>query len=202
MGQIPLPFSTDMASDDFIVTPCNEDAAAMLQNWQHWPYRSAVITGPEKSGKTVMGRVFAHMASGIFVDNLDRHDEAEIFHMWNIAQQAGQPILLSLSPDGDLDDVNLPDLKSRLNASQAIAISAPDEAMMAALFEKLCHQSGLNVNARMADYVKTRCERSYVAVTNLVAQLNHWALASKKPIGIKAISEILDANPYHEEETI
>lgn len=202
MGQIPLPFSTDMASDDFIVTPCNQDVASMLHNWQHWPYRSAVIKGPEKSGKTVMGRVFAHMASGIFVDNLDQHDEAEIFHKWNRAQQAGQPILLSLSGDGDLNNIDLPDLKSRLNASQAIAISAPDEAMMTALFEKLCHQSGLNVNARITDYIKTRCERSYVAVVTLVAQLNHWALANKKPIGIKAISEILDANPFHEEETL
>lgn len=202
MGQIPLPFSTDMASDDFIVTPCNEDIAAMLQNWQNWPYRSAVLKGPEKSGKTVMGRVFAHMSSGIFIDNLDQHDETDIFHKWNSAQQTGQPILLSLSHDGDLNNINLPDLKSRLNASQAIAIKEPDEDMIAALFEKLCLQSGLHVNARMADYVKTRCERSYVAVTQLVMQLNHWALAMKKPIGIKVISEILDANSNHEEEII
>lgn len=192
MGQIPLPFSAELASDDFIVTPCNEEASKMLQNWRHWPYRSAVLQGPAKSGKTVMGQVFAHLASGVFVDNLECQDEAELFHIWNTAQQAEQPVLMALGDGASIDDIALADLRSRLKASQAIAIAAPDEAMIAALFQKLCHQSGLNVNERMADFVTMRCERSYAAVIWLVEELNSWALAHKKTIGIKVIGEMLD----------
>ncbi len=199
MGQIPLPFSTQLASDDFIVTPCNKEASDMLQNWQHWPYRSAVIQGPEKSGKTVMGNVFTQMSSGIFVDDLDQKDEADVFHMWNSAQQSGQPILLSFSAGCSFDDIELPDLKSRLKASQNIIIAPPDEEMVTALFLKLCYQSGLSVTERMADFVTMRCQRSYDGIMWLVEALNVWALANQKPIGIKVIGELIDQYTHHED---
>lgn len=202
MGQIPLPFSNDLASDDFIVTACNEQAASMLQNWQYWPYGSAIIQGPEKSGKTVMGGVFANMSSGRFIDNFDVLDETEVFHSWNSAHQNGQPILLALSAQGSVDDIALPDLKSRLKASQIITIGPPDEAMMSAMFEKLCHNSGLNVNERMAHYVATHCERSYAGIVELVSALNHWALANKKPINMRTINGMITGETCDESSVI
>ncbi|MEO1045245.1 MAG: chromosomal replication initiator DnaA [Pseudomonadota bacterium] len=192
MTQIALPLSAELPRTDYLVTDANAAAAALLGRWDHWPYRSAVLFGAEAAGKSSMGEVFRRESGGLFIDDAHRADDAGIFHLWNQAQQESWPILIAFPEDYRLDALTLPDLKSRLAASQRIAIGAPDRAMIMALFEKLGRMHGLDVTPKLAAYAADRCERSYQAVRDLVLALDRITLEQRKPVGMGLLRTLLD----------
>ncbi|MEM1131467.1 MAG: chromosomal replication initiator DnaA [Pseudomonadota bacterium] len=187
MSQIALPLSSRPSSNDYLVTKANSDVAEQLKNWAHWPYHSAVLFGAASSGKTSMGQVFVRESGGILVDDAHRVEPADVFHKWNQAQQESRPILVTFPDDFQIDTISLPDLRSRLAASQHIVIGQPDAEMISALFEKLGRMHGMDITPRLADYAATRCERSYQAVCDLVAALDRITLEQRKPVTMAMI---------------
>ena len=59
-----------------------------------WPFRTAVLTGPPRSGKSLIARWFAEQGGGDAIDDADQLDETELFHRWNRAQESATPLLL------------------------------------------------------------------------------------------------------------
>lgn len=193
MSQIALPLSADLPRTDYLVTDANSNAATHLGRWVHWPYRSAVLFGASASGKTSMGEVFRRESGGMFIDDAHQMQDAAIFHQWNLAQQNAQPILIAVADDYQLEAVALPDLRSRLAASQHIIIGPPDADMIMTLFEKLGRLRGLDITPRLAGYAADRCERSYQAVHDLVAALDRTTLEQRKPAGMAMMRALLDS---------
>lgn len=194
MTQIALPLSADLPRNDYLITDCNAEAAAQLERWSYWPYRSAVLFGATGAGKTSMGKVFARASSGIFVDDAQTLDADSVFHQWNRAQQEERPILIAFAEDFALGSITLPDLQSRLAASQHLVIPPPDKAMIVALFEKLGMAHGLDITPKLASYAGSRCERSYHAVQQLVAALDRTTLEQRKPVGMAMMRTLLDVS--------
>jgi len=79
----------------FIVTAANAALVDRLADWRLWPFHVAVLTGPEGSGKTVLGAAFAAGSGGRFIDDADRCANDALFHAWNAAQADGSPLLLA-----------------------------------------------------------------------------------------------------------
>lgn len=193
--QIALPFQWPAEENerDFIVGDANRTAVRHLEHWSLWPVMASVLTGPRKSGRSLLGRIFAAKTGGRFIDNAEGQDEERLFHAWNAAQADRKPLLLAADQPPARWKIKLPDLRSRLLASQHVAIEEPDLALMTALVEKLINNRGLDARPEVVRYVVPRIERSYVALARLVDALDEAALARRRPITLAVAKEALAA---------
>ena len=191
MGQIALPLSNDSRAPDghIIVTDCNRALVAQLDNARNWPFQAGLLIGAGSSGKTAIGAIFAAAQDRIFVDDADRHDDTELFHIWNEAQRGGQALLMASRLLPSEWDTLLPDLKSRLGASQTLMLTPPDDDMRAALLHKLLAARGLAMADGLVEFALVRLERSYAAVAALAGEIDRLTLERKSPIGQRLVSE-------------
>ena len=193
--QIALPFQWPAEEDerDFIVSDANRTAVRHLEHWSLWPVMASILTGPRKSGRSLLGRIFAAKTGGTFIDNADDQDEERLFHAWNAAQADHKPLLLSALLPPAKWKIKLPDLRSRLVASPHVAIEEPDYQLMSALIEKLIHARGLIAKPEVVRYLLPRIERSYIGVGRIVDALDEAALARRRPITMAIAREALAA---------
>lgn len=179
------------ARHHIIESRCNQAARELLQHWRDWPFLSAVLTGAGGSGKSSLGQRFAAQSGGFFVDDADSAEDAQLFHQWNNAQSQTRPILFASSKPLANWEVKLPDLLSRLNASQSIAIDPPDDALCTALLQQQLARRGTAIGDALAQFATARLERSYGAIITLAASLHIRSLEQKRAIGQKMIRETL-----------
>lgn len=193
MTQIALPLRPDRLADAaLLLGQSNGHVPAMLGNHAQWPFRTALLLGPPRSGKTSFGAQFAIQPGTLFLDDADRIGADSLFHSWNRAQAEGLSLLLaSAAPPADWI-ARLPDLASRLASAQMIAIPQPDEAMMPALLAHWATRIGLVLPPSLIDYIALRMERSYAAAEAVILLLDQWSLERKIPVGQKLAREALD----------
>ena len=193
MNQIALPFDWPAPedSDAFIVTAANRSAVDGIDRPGSWPVRAAILTGPRKSGRSLLGRIFAAKTGGTLIDDAELHREADIFHSWNEAQEARRPLLIvALSPP-PVWKVRLPDLASRLTATPVFTLGAPDDVLTAMLLEKLLGQRGMQATPSVVKYINARIERSYIALMRIVDALDSAALSQHRAVTIKLARVVL-----------
>ncbi|WP_194744670.1 HdaA/DnaA family protein [Thermaurantiacus tibetensis] len=186
-GQLPLPLAWKAArgQKDFYVSPANAEAVRFLDGWAIWPVPVALLVGPEGSGKTHLGQIFARRANARFLDDADRAVSHEaLFHAWNEAVDARRPLLLAARSAPADWHVKLPDLRSRLAATPIVRIGPPDDALLLHLFAKLWRDRGITPPPELGPYVLKRIERSFAAVAAAVAALDAAALAERRPLSI------------------
>ncbi|MDQ1230817.1 chromosomal replication initiation ATPase DnaA [Sphingomonas sp. SORGH_AS 879] len=122
---LPLQWPADPRSDAFLLTDSNRMAARMLDQWEAWPTMAAILTGPRKSGRSLLARIFAARSGGTIIDDAERMPEVQIFHAWNNAQAERRPLLIVADAPPPRWQVKLPDLRSRLANSSLAEIAAP-----------------------------------------------------------------------------
>ena len=61
MTQLTLdfPHRPSLGREDFLVSPCNNEAVALVEQWPNWSYFALCIYGPTGCGKTHLANVFA-----------------------------------------------------------------------------------------------------------------------------------------------
>ncbi len=193
MSQIALPFDwpAPESADSFIVTSSNRDAVKWLEHPSTWPVRATLLTGPRKSGRSLLGRIIASKIDGTLIDDAETLRESEIFHRWNEAQEERKPlIIVALTPPPQWK-IGLPDLASRLKATPIVRIGDPDDALVGLLLEKMLGQRGLSIKPDVRAYVMARIERSYVAILRFVDALDNLALSMKRGISINLARDVL-----------
>jgi len=180
MSQIALPLARMAAGPGRIVLgEGNAAAVDALNNPRSWPFRAAVLTGPPRSGKSLLARWFAESGKGDAIDDAQALDEAELFHRWNRAQEDGRPLLIV---GGEPPwEIALPDLKSRLGAALQLEIGPPDDAMAAELILSHAEERGLPLGEDAALYLVPRAERSYLQLEKLVEAIDTLSLERKAP---------------------
>lgn len=186
MSQIALPFAWPADEDerDFIVSDANRLAVRHFEHWALWPVMASVLTGPRKSGRSLLGRIFAAKTGGRLIDNADRHNEEALFHAWNAAQADRKPLLLVADEPPARWSIRLPDLRSRLLATPQVAIGDPDTVLIGGLIEKLLVARGLNAPAEVVRYLVPRIERSYIAIGRIVDAIDELALERRQRITV------------------
>ncbi|MEP1422052.1 MAG: ATPase [Erythrobacter sp.] len=191
---LPLSIAGGVNSHRIVVGNANAGIVDALRNPDHWPFRAAVLTGPTRSGKSLLGRWAS--AQGIeVVDGADQLDEADVFHRWNSVQDggsnAGQSLLLiaNVTPW----DVTLPDLKSRLVGSLHLAIGEPDDAMAAELIEAHAEARSLSLAEGAAEYLVPRTRRSFADIEALVATIDRISLERAHPATMSVWRAALEA---------
>ncbi len=193
-GQIALPldWSAGGANDGpLIVGTSNADAVRYLRHVATWPVRTAVLTGPRGSGRSLMGRLFARESGGRVIDGHASVSEEEIFHAWNAAQASGTPLLIIAEAPPSEWAIALPDLASRLRAVPVLTIGEPDDCLARDLIDALFAQRGMAISPDVAAYVVPRMERSYAMIHRVVAALDAASLEKGRAISIRLTRETL-----------
>ncbi len=193
MSQIALPLDwpADEADDAFIVGAASEGAVRHLGTPGTWPVMTTLLTGPRKSGKSLLARIVARRTGGSLIDNADRHDEVALFHAWNAAQSTHRPLIIVADAPPPLWEIALPDLRSRLAATPHVALGEPDEALIARLIPMLLERRGLAVSAEVAAYVAARIERSHHAVIAFVDAIDAASLAAHRAVTVPLARSVL-----------
>lgn len=192
MSQIALPLSAGFSGPRRIVVgAANQHVAEALSHPESWPFRTAVLTGPPRSGKSLLARWFAAAGKGEALDDAQRMDETEVFHRWNRAQESGQPLLVvGGAPPWE---IVLPDLRSRLGAALQLEIGLPDDAMAGELLLALAEQRGLVLGEGAAAYLVPRAGRSQADLESLVQQIDILSLERKAPATLGIWRDALEA---------
>ncbi|MEO5336776.1 MAG: DnaA/Hda family protein [Magnetospirillum sp. WYHS-4] len=208
-----------LGGEDFLVADGNRDAVAWLDRWPDWPAPALVVHGPAGCGKSHLAQVFlAHCggreATGADLAALEPQaligpgkacvvEDAEallarglqrpLLHLYNSLRDCGGHLLLTARRPPVLWDMPLADLRSRLLAAPAVAIGAPDDALLAAVLVKLFADRQLKVEAGVVPFLAARIDRSFAAARRWVAALDEAALASRRNITIPFVRRILAA---------
>jgi chromosomal replication initiation ATPase DnaA len=154
---------------------------------------ATILTGPRKSGRSLLGRIVAGKAGGELIDNAEEADEEAIFHAWNRAQESRRPLILIADAPPPTWTVRLPDLRSRLAATPVVRIEEPDDLLVAQLIEKLCHVRGLAAPPELVRYLVPRIERSYFGVHRAIDALDELAYEQRQRLTIPLARRALAA---------
>lgn len=210
--------------DDFLPAEANAVALAWVERWPDWPGPALALAGPSGSGKTHLLRIWAERAgarllttadlsvsafpavleaiadaTAVALDDAqgvagDADRERQLFHLFNWLRERGGWLVMAAPEPPSRWPVALPDLASRLRTAQVAAIDAPDDALLAAVLVKLFRDRQVQITGDVIDYLIRRMDRSLAAARAVVDAADHQALAQKRPVSVKLLSELFAAD--------
>ncbi len=180
MSQIALPLAPGKTGPSRIVIgAANAHVAEALANPDNWPFRTAVLSGPPRSGKSLLARWFVQSGKGEVLDDAQAMAEDEVFHRWNRAQENETPLLvIGGEPPWE---IALADLKSRLGSALQLEIGPLDDEMARDMLLSLCDERGLALGPGAAEYLVPRASRSHAGLEKLVAMIDRLSMERKAP---------------------
>ncbi len=199
---LPLAVRAPSGTQRIVVGNANAPVIEALQSPQRWPFHVAVLTGPPRSGKSLLGRWASGLHGAERIDVIDDaacEDETVLFHRWNAVQQGGSregAALLLIANTGAEQrgwPIALPDLASRIGGSLQLAITAPDDALAGDLILAHAEQRGLSLPDGAADYLVPRTQRSFAAIEALVAAIDRISLERQTPATMSVWRAALEA---------
>jgi chromosomal replication initiation ATPase DnaA len=197
---------------DFLVSACNEAALGWIERWPDWPTAALVLHGPAGSGKTHLAHLWCARAGGVLlrgadlpgwapdqlahrpavaIDQADCAPEADLLHLYNCCVEDSVSLLVVAPEAPAVWPIALPDLASRLRAAATVAISPPDDALLAAILVKHFADRQVHVYPAVIAFLVPRMERTFAAAAALAAQLDALALSVKRPISLGLARQVL-----------
>jgi chromosomal replication initiation ATPase DnaA len=212
-----LPVDPRYGREDFLISPSNEQAYALIERWPDWPDTILLLNGPRGSGKSHLAAIWAatakawtadafevaedkvpHLISNgaLVIEDADvaDRDEAALFHLLNLARERKAFVLMTCKAPPDRWGLRTPDLLSRLRLAPSISLDAPDDALLKAVLVKLFVDRQLVVDTSVVDYIALRIERSLARAAELVAALDKEALSRGRRISRPIAAAVLEAS--------
>ena len=219
--QLPLDLGhrPALGREDFLLAPCNEVAVAWIDRWPDWPGVALALHGPAACGKTHLGFVWRGRSAAIDIApaalaeaappailgpakacTLEDVDaalaagnlaEERLLHLYNLIGERGGHMLFTGQTPPARWPIALPDLRSRLRAATAVAMAAPDDALIEAVLVKLFADRQLRVDAGVVRFLAARMERSFAAARTIVAAMDRAAMADRREITVPLARRVL-----------
>ena len=188
---LPLDWPQTEGESRFIVTDANRQAFDHFRRWTMWPVRATILTGPRRSGRSLLARTFAERVGGRVIDQADRGDEEELFHAWNAAQDSGLPLVMVADEAPPAWAPKLPDLRTRLAVTPVAAINQPDDRLFEALIQLLFADRGLHVPTEALRFMTERLNREYWTAERAVEEVDRFAIAERARVTMPTVRRAL-----------
>lgn len=211
---LDLPVRTSLDRGDFFVSEVNQLALARLEETATWPNGKMVLVGPEGAGKTHLAHIWAEqegahliqppdlerldigsIEESVALDDADRIEgsaERALLHLHNQVAASGHCLLLTARRAPRYWKVGLPDLRSRMEATDVVRIDAPDEALLAAVLMKLFADRQNAVTPSAISWLTRHMDRSFAEAQRIVAAIDARALAERRKVTRDLAAEVLD----------
>lgn len=219
--QLPLDLSYKLvfSFDDLVITKSNRMAFQLIEHWPNWIFPIAVLVGTEGSGKTHFSSVWAQKANALSVhrDEIDnvvamassgksfliedidagKISETGLFHLINSIKQENinafqATLLITARTLPSTWNLELDDLRSRLNSVMLVTIEQPDDALLTAIAFKLFADRQIIVQPDIIHYLVSRCERSLFSLRCVIDSIDRLALQKKSKITRAVVGEVLN----------
>ena len=212
-----MPNKKALGIEDYIITDSNNFAFDLIIKMVKGEINFGLISGPPYSGKTHLSKILIKNARNykilyfdrdyqnmlnrfedsdfIILENINnvKHDkfEQKLFHIINLAKENNKKLLMtSRKPISEID-LNLEDLKSRLNSILEAKIKEPDDQLMELLLIKIFNDKQLKINPNIIDFLVSRLERSYESINLFIEKIDKFSLEKGKKITIPLINDLL-----------
>lgn len=191
--QIALPLDWPQSAGDsrLILSDANREAFEHFRHWSLWPVKATILTGPRRSGRSLLARSFVERVGGRLFDDAEGREEEELFHAWNDAQESGRPLVIVSGQAPLAWSVNLPDLRTRLAVTPVAAIGDPDDALFTALIQLFFADRGLHIPADALRFMAERLRRDYWTAERAVEAVDQFALAERARLSLPTVRRAL-----------
>jgi chromosomal replication initiation ATPase DnaA len=213
--QLILKFPSHNAykKEDFYVSPSNQDAFELIEEWPKWIKRTVNIFGPSGSGKSHLASILKSKTStlqvessklsddfffkfktkeALIIENLDEKvSERLLFSLWNAALQDNKYLLVTSKKPINLIKFKLKDLLSRVKSSLIIGINLPSDDLITVILAKNFSDKQIKIEKKHIDYIIKRIDRSYEKISQFILTLDKYSLKKGSPFALKMIKEVL-----------
>ena len=198
---------------DFVPSPANELALEWINRWPDWPANGLILAGPAASGKSHLASIWANQSGAvpvfpyaskgltdaraiypesgtILIEDCDSALEdgklsAEfLFHLFNLVKERSGSLLLTARSSPATWSGLFADISSRLATLPVAEIMPPDDDLLRALLLKQFSDRQRVLSAPVVEYLMARIERSYSAVSAMVARLDAAAEEGRRAVTI------------------
>ena len=188
---LPLDWPQSQGETRLIVTEANRDAFEHFRKWSLWPVRATLLTGPRRSGRSLLARSFAERVGGRVIDQAQRTDEEELFHAWNAAQESGLPLVMIVDSVPPEWEISLPDLRTRIAVTPVTRIGEPDDALFQALIELHFADRGLHIPREALRFMAERLHRDYWTAERAVEAVDRYAIEERARLILPTVRRAL-----------
>ena len=212
-----MPNKKALGIKDYIITDSNNFAFDLIVKILKGETNLGLISGPPYSGKTHLSKILIKNARNyktlyfdgdyqnildsleasdiLILENIDKvkqdKSEEDLFHIINFTKENNKKLLMtSRKPISEID-LNLEDLKSRLNSILEAKIKEPDDQLMKLILIKILNDKQLKINPNVIDFLVSRLERSYESINLFIEKIDMFSLEKSKKITIPLISDLL-----------
>lgn len=202
---------------DFIISDTNKIAHQIIENWPNdvWgvqPYeKTLILRGPPSSGKSFLAYNWSLAAKAKFVnisqkltsEELEEHenfiiedidhiqDEEAVLHNFNILNERRKYLLMTCI---NMPEIKLPDLCSRIKATNSISISYPDDNLIKILIFKFFSDHFVRISPSVTNYLLQYLPRRFDLLNKILSRINNYSLENKQKITIPLIKKIIAEN--------
>jgi hypothetical protein len=188
---LPLDWPQSQGESRLIVSDANREAFEHFRKWSLWPVKATMLTGPRRSGRSLLARGFVERVGGRLIDQADRADEEELFHAWNAAQESGRPLVMIVDRSPPEWAISLPDLRTRIAVTPIARIREPDDRLFKALIQLHFADRGLHIPGEALRFMAERLSRDYWTVERAVETVDRFAIAERARLSLPTIRKAL-----------
>ena len=188
---LPLDWPQAAYHSRFIVSEANRTTFEHFRSWSLWPVKATMLTGPRRSGRSLLARSFVARVDGRLFDGAEKYDEEELFHAWNAAQDSGKPLVMVVDEVPPAWEIALPDLRTRLAVTPVARIEQPDDALFRSIVRLLFADRGLHIPDDCLKYIGDRVERSYWMAERVVEAIDRFAIAERARLTLPTVRRAL-----------
>jgi len=209
---LALGHTPSHAEDDFLVGEGNRLALGHVLAFPGWPGPLTLITGPAKSGKSHLARIWSERSGALApepealaelartggtqplaIEDADRrgYEETALFHLLNQSMRDRRPVLMTARAPVSSWPYQTDDVRSRARLASAFTLSLTDDIQLSQIFVKLFGDRQVTVDPRIIRHLVARMERSPEEASVLAERLDMLALARGGPITRALANEVL-----------
>jgi len=208
-----FPFKTTYFEKDFFVSTNNFEAYRLIESWPKWPEKKINIFGPSGCGKTHLIKILSKKLKLLSVDankfdektyklveNFDcivienyigNINENLLYSFINQIFHFNKILIINSFKNVKNLEINLVDLKSRLESFLEIQINLPTDDLIRVIISKTFSDKQIDLSNKNLEFIIKNIERSYDKIFKFIKDIDNISLSTGKSININLIKKVL-----------